>query len=107
MACAACSSASTAAMPRPRCRPSASGRTSTRAARGRTGLLAQAYDEQAWIRRGEERLPAAVRRLGPTPKIAAAWLSLRELFGGSAADRSRAALRLRGTWDDPIVTPAE
>ncbi len=75
--------------------------------RGRTGLLAQDYDEQAWILRGEERLPAAVRRLGPTPKIAAAWLSLRELFGGSAADRSRAALRLRGTWDDPIVTPAE
>jgi len=35
------------------------------------------------------------------------WLSLRELFTGSAADRSRAALRLRGTWDDPIVTPAE
>ena len=75
--------------------------------RGRTGLLAQDYDEQAWILRGEERLPAAVRRLGPTPKVAAAWLSLRELFGGSAADRSRAALRLRGTWDDPIVTPAE
>jgi len=75
--------------------------------RGRTGLLAHDYDEQAWILRGEERLPAAVRRLGPTPKVAAVWLSLRELFTGSATDRSRAALRLRGTWDDPIVTPAE
>ncbi len=75
--------------------------------RGRTGLLAHDYDEQAWILRGEQRLPAAVRRLGPTPKVAAVWLSLRELFTGSAADRSRAALRLRGTWDDPIVTPAE
>jgi len=75
--------------------------------RGRTGLLAHDYDEQAWILRGEERLPAAVRRLGPTPRVAAVWLSLRELFTGSATDRSRAALRLRGTWDDPMVTPAE
>jgi uncharacterized protein YhdP len=75
--------------------------------RGRTGLLAHDYDEQAWILRGEERLPAAVRRFGPTPKVAAVWLSLRELFTGSAANRSRAALSLRGTWDDPIVTPAE
>jgi uncharacterized protein YhdP len=75
--------------------------------RGRTGLLAHDYDEQAWILRGEERLPAAVRRLGPTPRVAAVWLSLRELLTGSATDRSRAALRLRGTWDDPIVTPAE
>ena len=75
--------------------------------RGRTGLLAQDYDEQAWILRGEERLPAAVRRLGPTPRVAAAWLSMRELFNGSTADRSRAALRLRGTWVEPIVTPAE
>ena len=61
--------------------------------RGRTGLLAQDYDEQAWILRGEERLPAAVRRLGPTPRVAAAWLSLRELFNGSAADRSPALVR--------------
>jgi uncharacterized protein YhdP len=75
--------------------------------RGRTGLVAQDYDEQAWILRGEERLPAAVRRLGPTPKVAAAWLSLRELFNGSATDRSGATLRLRGSWDAPIVTPAE
>ena len=75
--------------------------------RGRTGLLAHDYDEQAWVLRGEERLPAAVRRFGPTPRVAAVWLSLRELFTGSDADRSRAALSLRGTWDDPIVTPAE
>jgi len=75
--------------------------------RGRTGLLAHDYDEQAWILRGEERLPAAVRRFGPTPKVAAVWLSLRELFTGSDADRSHAALSLRGTWDEPIVTPAE
>src|SRR5882762_9601659 len=49
----------------------------------------------------------AVRRFGPTPKVAAVWLSLRELFTGSDADRSHAALSLRGTWDEPIVTPAE
>src|SRR5437588_215980 len=74
--------------------------------RGRTGLLAHDYDEQAWILRGEQRLPAAVRRLGPTPKVAAVWLSLRELFAGSA-DRTRAALRLRGTWEEPMLTSAD
>jgi uncharacterized protein YhdP len=74
--------------------------------RGRVGLAAQDYDQQAWILRGEDRLPSAVRRLGPTPKVAAVWLSLRELFAGSSA-RERDPLRLRGRWDDPIVTPAE
>ena len=75
--------------------------------RGRVGLVARDYDEQAWILRGEERLPAAVRRLGPTPKVAALWLGMREVWAGEPAEHSRAALRLRGTWDDPIVTPAE
>ena len=75
--------------------------------RGRIGLVDADYDEQAWVLRGEERLPAAVRRLGPTPRVAAAWLSLRELFGEAAPDRARATLRLRGTWNDPTVTPAE
>ncbi|MGH8322785.1 MAG: AsmA-like C-terminal region-containing protein, partial [Steroidobacteraceae bacterium] len=76
--------------------------------RGRTGLLARDYDQQVWILRGEGRLPAAVRRLGPTPRMAAAWLSLRELFsGGGREEGSRAALRLRGSWDDPIVVAAD
>lgn len=75
--------------------------------RGRVSLTADAYDAQAWILRGEDRLPDPVRRLGPTPRMAAVWLSLRELFAGTAADRTRTALRLRGSWDDPIVTPAE
>jgi len=75
--------------------------------RGRIGLVDADYDEQAWVLRGEDRLPAAVRRLGPTPRVAAAWLSLRELFGAAAPDPARATLRLRGTWNDPIVTPAE
>jgi uncharacterized protein YhdP len=75
--------------------------------RGRVGLAAADYDEQAWILRGEERLPAAVRRLGPTPRVATVWLSLRELLTGTAADRTRAALHLRGSWNDPIVNPAE
>ena len=75
--------------------------------RGRVGLSSGDYDEQAWILRGEERLPAPLRHLSPTPKMAALWLSLREWFGGANADRSRAALRLRGTWNDPVVTPAE
>jgi hypothetical protein len=74
--------------------------------RGRVGLAAEDYDQQAWILRGEERLPSAVRRLGPTPRVAAVWLSLRELFTG-AGTHAGEALRLRGRWDDPIVTRAE
>jgi uncharacterized protein YhdP len=75
--------------------------------RGRVGLSSGDYDQQAWILRGEDRLPAAVRRLGPSPHVAALWLSLRELFGADAGARARAALRLRGPWSDPIVTPVE
>jgi uncharacterized protein YhdP len=72
--------------------------------RGRTGLVSRDYDQQVWVLRGEERLPAAVRRFGATPRVAAAWLSLRDLFGGNGAqDRSRAVLRLQGSWDDPMV----
>ncbi len=71
--------------------------------RGRTDLVARDYDQQVWILRGEGRLPAAVRRLGPTPRVAAVWLSLRELFAGGGPDGSRAPLRLQGSWDDPIV----
>jgi len=74
--------------------------------RGRVGLSDGDYDEQAWILRGEDRLPAAVRRLGPSPRVAALWLSLRELFGANAA-APVAALRLRGPWSDPIVMPVE
>jgi uncharacterized protein YhdP len=72
--------------------------------RGRTGLVARDYDQQVWVLRGEERLPEAVRRFG-TPRVAAAWLSLRDLFTGTggADDHSRAVLRLQGSWDDPMV----
>jgi uncharacterized protein YhdP len=75
--------------------------------RGRVGLSNGDYDQQAWILRGEERLPAAVRRFGPSPSVAALWLSLRELFGADAAAQARTALRLRGPWSDPIVTRVE
>jgi uncharacterized protein YhdP len=75
--------------------------------RGRIGIVSRDYDQQVWLLRGEERLPAAVRRFGATPRVAAAWLSLRDLFGGGGAqDRSRAVLRLQGTWDDPMVVTA-
>lgn len=70
--------------------------------RGRIGLLARDYDAEVWVLKGEERLPAAVRSLMPGPRVAALWLSLRELFTGTP--RERAALRLRGTWNDPMVT---
>jgi len=73
--------------------------------RGRVGLAAGDYDEQAWVLHGEERLPAPLRRLEPTPRVAALWLSLRDWFAG--AERSRAALRLQGPWDEPVVTSAE
>ena len=75
--------------------------------RGRIGLVARDYDQQVWVLRGEERLPAAIRRFGATPGVAAAWLGLREfLAGGSEPPRSHAALRLQGSWDDPIVAAA-
>jgi uncharacterized protein YhdP len=75
--------------------------------RGRTGLLAHDYDQQIWVLHGEERLPAAVRRLGANPRVAAVWLSMRELFaGGTPEERSKTVFRLQGTWDDPIVTVA-
>lgn len=75
--------------------------------RGRVGLVGEDYDAEAFILRGEQRLPSAVRRLGPTPKVAALWLSLREWFAGTGSENARAGLRLRGTWNDPIVMPAE
>lgn len=71
--------------------------------RGRIGLLAHDYDAQVWVLKGEERLPAAVRRLGAGPKVAALWMSLRALFAGEG--REHATLRLHGTWDDPMVSP--
>jgi hypothetical protein len=72
--------------------------------RGRTGLLAGDYDHEAWVLRGEERLPQSIRRLASTPRVAAAWLTLRELIGGDSTSRSRIVLRLRGPWDEPVVT---
>jgi uncharacterized protein YhdP len=75
--------------------------------RGRIGIVSRDYDQQVWLLRGEERLPAAVRHFGATPRVAAAWLSLRDIFGGSGSpDRSRAVLRLQGSWDDPMVVTA-
>jgi uncharacterized protein YhdP len=72
--------------------------------RGRTGLLTHDYDHEAWVLRGEERIPASVRRLPSAPRVAAAWLSLRDLIGGDATKRSRIVLRLRGSWSEPTVT---
>jgi uncharacterized protein YhdP len=72
--------------------------------RGRTGLLTRDYDHEAWVLRGEERIPASLRRLGATPRVAAAWMSLRELLRGDSVDRSRLVLHLRGSWNEPVVT---
>ena len=73
----------------------------------RVNVLARDYDGEAFILRGEERLPSALRGLGPTPRVAALWLSLRQWFTGSAPEDPGTALRLRGAWNDPIVTPAQ
>lgn len=75
--------------------------------RGRTGLLARDYDQQVWLLGGKERLPEALRRLVATPRMAAVWLSLRDLVIGRDEDpRSHAVLRLQGSWDDPMVVAA-
>jgi len=75
--------------------------------RGRTGLVARDYDQQVWVLKGEERLPAPVRRFGPTPRVAAAWLTLREMFAGTGQEHPRAGLRLQGSWDEPVVVKNE
>jgi uncharacterized protein YhdP len=72
--------------------------------RGRTGLLARDYDYEAWVLRGEERIPSSLRRLAATPRVAAAWVALRELVRGESADRSHVVLHLRGSWSEPLVT---
>jgi uncharacterized protein YhdP len=71
--------------------------------RARVGLLRRDYEGEAFILRGEDGLPEAVRRLGPTPKMAALWLSLRDWLTGTGARSGRTVLRLRGAWNDPIV----
>jgi uncharacterized protein YhdP len=75
--------------------------------RARIGLVSRDYEGEAFILSGEERLPAAVRRLGPTPKVAALWLSLRDWLHGGGAGGGRTVLSLRGAWNDPIVMAAE
>jgi uncharacterized protein YhdP len=72
--------------------------------RGRTGLIAHDYDYEAWVLRGEERIPNSLRRLAATPRVAAAWMALRDLIGGDATERSRVVLHLRGSWSEPVVT---
>jgi uncharacterized protein YhdP len=72
--------------------------------RGRTGLLAHDYDHEAWVLRGEERIPASLRRLAATPRVAAAWMALRELLGAEGTSRSHVVLHLRGSWSEPVVT---
>jgi uncharacterized protein YhdP len=71
--------------------------------RGHTGLVSRSYDQQVWILKGEERLPAPVRKLGPSPRFAAAWMTLREMLAGIDEDRVRPTLRLSGTWDEPTL----
>jgi uncharacterized protein YhdP len=71
--------------------------------RGRTGLMAEDYHHEVCVLKGEDRYPAAVRRFAPTPRVAAAWLTLRDLFAATGEARPRALLHLQGSWDDPIV----
>jgi uncharacterized protein YhdP len=73
---------------------------------GRIGLVDEDYDSHALILRGEDRLPAAVRESAAAPKVAAAWMALRELFSQTEPDPSRLQLRLRGSWQSPAITAA-
>lgn len=72
--------------------------------RGRTGLVARDYDHEAWVLRGEERIPSSLRRLASAPRVAAAWVALRELVGSDESASSRVVLRLQGSWEEPTVT---
>lgn len=72
--------------------------------RGRTDLVAHDYDHEAWVLRGEERIPSSVRRLASALRVAAAWLALRELLGDDESQRSRVVLHLEGSWEHPSVT---
>ncbi len=75
--------------------------------RARIGLAAHDYEGEAVVLRGEERLPAALRHLAPSARMAALWMSVREWLGGSGgAESAPATLRLRGSWKDPIVLAA-
>ncbi|HTW38208.1 MAG TPA: AsmA-like C-terminal region-containing protein [Steroidobacteraceae bacterium] len=68
---------------------------------GRIGLTTRDYDCTAWILQGGARLPQALRSFVSAPRVAAAWLALRDLISG--AGDSGAELRLRGSWDEPQV----
>ncbi len=68
---------------------------------GRIGLTTQDYDCRAWILQGDERLPQALRSFVSAPRVAAAWMALRDLIAGSGD--SSAELHLGGTWDAPDV----
>jgi uncharacterized protein YhdP len=70
---------------------------------GRIGLIAQDYDLNAQILRGEERLPAPVRRFATVPRVAALWMAVRDLLSVPGPSDSRAVLHLGGTWDAPAV----
>jgi len=72
---------------------------------GRLGLIAHDYDCRAVILSAEERVPDAVRRLGPSaaPHVAAAWLALRDLWSSRSGESSRLQLHIGGTWERPVV----
>jgi hypothetical protein len=64
-------------------------------------LTTRDYDCQASVLQGDERLPEALRSFVSTPRVAAAWMALRDLISGSG--ESSVELHLGGTWDAPDV----
>jgi uncharacterized protein YhdP len=68
---------------------------------GRIGLSTRDYDLRAWILQGGARLPQALASFVSSPRVAAAWMALRDLISG--AGDSSAELHLGGTWDAPYV----
>ena len=75
--------------------------------RARVGLLARDYDGAGLhpARRGTPAVGGAPLR-ARRPRWRRVAVAARVVHG-QAAENARAALRLRGTWNDPIVMPAE
>ena len=68
---------------------------------GQIGLTTRDYDCRVRILRGAERLPQALRTFLSAPRLAAAWMAVRDLISGPGD--TGAELHLGGTWEAPDV----
>ncbi len=68
---------------------------------GRIGMTTRDYDCRAWILQGGAGLPQALRSFVSAPRMAAAWMALRDLISGTGD--SSAQLHVGGSWNSPDV----